>query len=803
MGFMHRSLADAKSVAAVFLLLTLLVGCSEPRREGGTSSAPDASGDAMRRADAGDSRPAGLEVLSPFDEALFPPDIVAPTFRWKDGSPDSDTWLVTFRFSDGGEALEFRSRRTEWTVPDKAWEIIRGRSREEEARVTVSGVRGASLEQILSQASVRISTSEDEVGAPLFFREVNLPFVTAVKNPAAHIRWRFGPISSREPPPIVFEKLPVCGNCHSFSADGSTMAMEVDSGNDKGGYAIAPIEKEMVLDKSTIISWNDYRKEDGKLTFGMLCQLSPDGRYVVGTVKDRALAVPRPDLTFSQLFFPVKGILAIYDRPAKTFDSLPGADDPEYVQSNATWSPDGETIVFARCIAFEPEGVEHIKSVLVPQEAAEVFLEGGRKFRYDLYRIPFNDGKGGKAEPVEGASHNGMSNYFPKFSPDGKWIVFCKADSFMLLQPDSELYIIPAQGGQARRLRCNTSRMNSWHSWSPNGKWLVFSSKAHSTYTQLFLTHIDERGQSSVPVVLSRLTEPERAANIPEFVNADTHAIEKISEAFLDDHNYFRAALEYVKAGDTAGAAELFRRSLELNPNNTESRISLANILAGDGKIEEARTHLFKILELQPDDVEAHYGLAVLFHKQLRLQEAAHHCRRALRADPNHYDARTSLGLILLDSGKLEESVEPLVEALRLRPKNAFASYICGHALHRQSKLEEAAGYYRRAVQCDPEYVPALLGLATILILDNQPELYDVDEALAFAKRACDATAHEDPAAMEILAGVYVAAGRLGDAMITARNAFEIARATGDRDLADRTRRMLDIYEKLQADKQK
>ena len=85
----------------------------------------------------------------------------------------------------------------------------------------------------------------------------------------------------------------------------------------------------------------------------------------------------------------------------------------------------------------------------------------------------FNDGKGGTPEPLEGASNNGMSNYFPKFSPDGKWIVFCRAKSFMLLQPDSALYIIPAEGGEARRLACNTRRMNSWHSWSPNSKRLA------------------------------------------------------------------------------------------------------------------------------------------------------------------------------------------------------------------------------------------------------------------------------------------------------------------------------------------
>jgi len=87
---------------------------------------------------------------------------------------------------------------------------------------------------------------------------------------------------------------------------------------------------------------------------------------------------------------------------------------------------------------------------------------GGNKFTYDLYRIPFNGGRGGTPEPIPGASGNGKSNYFAKYSPDGKWIVFCQATSFMLLQPDSKLCIMPADfSSPPRELRHNTSRMNS------------------------------------------------------------------------------------------------------------------------------------------------------------------------------------------------------------------------------------------------------------------------------------------------------------------------------------------------------
>ncbi len=181
--------------------------------------------------------------------------------------------------------------------------------------------------------------------------------------------------------------------------------------------------------------------------------MSPDGRRVVSTLKDRSVFVATPEIAFSQLFFPIKGILAVYDREAKTFQSLPGADDPEFVQSNPAWSPDGRELIFARAKAYHAPAIADSQSVLVDERDVPEFVTEKRPFRYDLYRIPFDDGRGGRAEPVEGASGNGMSNFFPKYSPDGKWIVFCKANSYMLLQPDSELFIVPAQGGTPRRLR--------------------------------------------------------------------------------------------------------------------------------------------------------------------------------------------------------------------------------------------------------------------------------------------------------------------------------------------------------------
>ncbi|MHC4745071.1 MAG: TolB family protein, partial [Planctomycetota bacterium] len=374
---------------------------------------------------------AALTIEYPLDGSVFPPEIVAPNFRWKDENADCDSWLVTIEFDDDKEEARFVVRDNRWSPSSGDWEKIKKRSKEKSARVTIIGFDSESPEKVISGARIGIKTSPDKVGAPIFYREVNLPFVDAVKDPTT-IRWRFGDISCESAPPVVLDNLPVCGNCHSFSAKGDVLGMDIDYANNKGSYAIEPVEQHMVLDKDGIITWSDYKRDQNEVTYGLLSQVSPDGRYVVSTVKDESVFVPKPGLDFSQLFFPVKGVLCVYDREKGTFEALPGADDPYLVQSNPTWSPDGEYIVFAATEAYKLKRKGPRKLLLSGEECWE-FLEEGKPFKFDLYRIPFNGGKGGEAEPLEGASFNGKSNYFARYSPDGKWIVFCQAENYMLL----------------------------------------------------------------------------------------------------------------------------------------------------------------------------------------------------------------------------------------------------------------------------------------------------------------------------------------------------------------------------------
>ncbi|MFI5398454.1 MAG: tetratricopeptide repeat protein, partial [Candidatus Binatia bacterium] len=376
-------------------------------------------------------------------------------------------------------------------------------------------------------------------------------------------------------------------------------------------------------------------------------------------------------------------------------------------------------------------------------------------------RIPFNDGKGGTPEPLPGASDNGMSNFFPKYSPDGKWIVFCKAKSYMLLQPDSELYIIPAEGGPAaggvaRRLRYNTARMNSWHSWSSNSRWLVFSSKVNTPYTQLFLTHIDENGNDSPPVLLERFTSPDRAANIPEFVRLPGDAIADIREQFLDPYSFLRAGMANERTGDHKGAARLYRRGLEIAPDDAELRNALGWTLFQDGRPAEAVAEYKRALAANPNHVKSHNNLALALVELGQLDEAAGHFKTSLEFEPKA-EIYSDLGFVMAQLGKPEAARADYQKALELDPNCASAHFNLAVAFVQAGKFGEAASHYRQALPGRPT-AETHNGLGYVLARQGR-----TDEAVAEFRKAIDVDAKFTPA-YNNLADALATQGKLEEA---------------------------------------
>jgi tetratricopeptide (TPR) repeat protein len=417
----------------------------------------------------------------------------------------------------------------------------------------------------------------------------------------------------------------------------------------------------------------------------------------------------------------------------------------------------------------------------VPEEVPD-FVSGQRKFLFDLYRIAFNEGRGGEPEPLRGASGNGKSNYFPKYSPDARWIVFCQARSFMLLQPDSQLYILPAEGGEARRLECNTERMNSWHSWSPNGKWLVFSSKAYTLYTQLMLTHVDDRGHTTPPVVLAHFTAPNMAANIPEFVNTSADAIKRISydAEFFADALHLNAGDKYAAKGDFSRAIEEFQKAVEANPDSVYGYRAWALVLSTQGKLNEAEKLLRRALEIAPQDRYVIWRLGEVLGSRGKPEEAERMYRDAIRIDSMFAPPYLDLARLLLDQGKTEQGRKVLEEVIRIKPDDPQPYCFLGDSLLSGGETSQAIAMYSKALEEDADCLPAMLRLAQVLSASPGGDPRVERQAIQFAARACELTNYRHFDALITLSDAHAAAGNFVDALSAANKALQIAAESGN-----------------------
>lgn len=74
-------------------------------------------------------------------------------------------------------------------------------------------------------------------------------------------------------------------------------------------------------------------------------------------------------------------------------------------------------MLFARTDRYMTSRIEKSESVLLDQDDVKEFTTKQKEFKFSIYRVPFNEGKGGLSVPVNGASGNNRSNFFAKYSP--------------------------------------------------------------------------------------------------------------------------------------------------------------------------------------------------------------------------------------------------------------------------------------------------------------------------------------------------------------------------------------------------
>ncbi len=216
-----------------------------------------------------------------------------------------------------------------------------------------------------------------------------------------------------------------------------------------------------------------------------------DGSYAAWSPDGSKLAVATSDQD-----------IVILDIGTKAVTKLAGASDPTVAEAMPAWSPDGQYIAFVRG----------------KTAGSSLNFEGPT----DIYVVPAT---GGAAIPLPGASGDGF-NYYPSYSPNGRWLAFTRHTTgrTTYAAPEAEIFVVPAVGGDRIRLRANDDAAgqtlknvsNSWPTWSRTGDMLAFNSKRNDDRYDLFVTPIDPAtGQSGAAMPLASASQPGVFEHLP------------------------------------------------------------------------------------------------------------------------------------------------------------------------------------------------------------------------------------------------------------------------------------------------
>jgi len=198
------------------------------------------------------------------------------------------------------------------------------------------------------------------------------------------------------------------------------------------------------------------------------------------------------------------------------------------------------------------------------------------------------------------------------------------------------------------------------------------------------------------------------------------------------DH-LFDLAVSHHRSGRLAEAESLYRDSLTLDPNHTDSLNCLGILAHQCGRNDAALELIGRAITLQERNPQFHYNLALVLAASGRMDEAVAHNRRAIALKPDYTDAHTNLASALASQGKWSEAEVHFRRTLSQSLQSPLAYSNLAGALQAQGKPDEALGILARGIAAaENDDLKALFALC----LQEQRTVPKVDRLRALVERA-------------------------------------------------------------------
>jgi tetratricopeptide (TPR) repeat protein len=217
-------------------------------------------------------------------------------------------------------------------------------------------------------------------------------------------------------------------------------------------------------------------------------------------------------------------------------------------------------------------------------------------------------------------------------------------------------------------------------------------------------------------------------------------------------HNNIGAIL--AKQGRAEEAIQFYQNALKIRPHYALAHFNLAHTLVENGKVEQGIRHYYQAIRFKPEYAEAHNNLGGIFITLSETEKAIKHYIAALQIDPNLVEAYNNLGITLMQKGNIEPAIKQFQKALQLKPDfimaennlkralairkelateisrlqqflkenpdNVESHFQLGNLYYRKGDQRRAIQQYKKALQLNPKFVPAINNLALVTAANKE-----------------------------------------------------------------------------------
>jgi tetratricopeptide (TPR) repeat protein len=261
--------------------------------------------------------------------------------------------------------------------------------------------------------------------------------------------------------------------------------------------------------------------------------------------------------------------------------------------------------------------------------------------------------------------------------------------------------------------------------------------------------------------------------------------------------NYESRGIEALNNKDWSGAAELFRKGLELAPDHTALRHRLGTALYMMGDVRGAQTQFERVVRASPDFFLAQYSLGVLLQAGGQHQGAIARFSNALKSKPDYTEARLRLASSLRHSRREQDALVEYRRVLAESADSTEARIGYAMALVQLHRYEEARTRLAEAMKRYPGETVFAHGLARLLAAAPDDSVRDGAKALALVQELL-AREQRTPDLGETMAMALADEGRYDEAVQVQRDLITGAERRGLHNVTGRLAENLTLYERHQ-----